>query len=57
MNDTVEQAVTAVMSLLVMRQYDELESLSNGIRLSSGEIAKAISDYGRTLAPYLYQVQ
>lgn len=38
-----------VVQLLIERKYDELESLSKGIRLKAEEIEVAIREYGRHL--------
>lgn len=47
-----EETIKNIYSLLLDGKYQRIESLTDGIRLSAQEIAKAIRDYGRTLAPY-----
>jgi hypothetical protein len=49
MNEQLRQPVYQVIKLLVAGKYAEVEALTNGVRLSSQEMAKAISDYGREL--------
>ncbi len=49
MNDQLRKSVTQVLRLLVAGQFDELEVLTNGVRLSSEEIGKAVSGYGKML--------
>lgn len=48
----IEPTVKHIYSLLQSQQYDAVEKLTNGIRLSAAEIEVAISDYGYRLAPY-----
>jgi hypothetical protein len=38
-----------VLDLLVQKRYDDLESLTSGVRLNKNDIASAISTYGRCL--------
>jgi hypothetical protein len=49
MNEQLRQPVYQIMELLVAGKYAEVEALTNGVRLSAQEMAKAISDYGREL--------
>jgi hypothetical protein len=49
MKRVVDKAVTTVLSLMVQKQYSELETLTNGKRLSAAEIERAIEEYGRKL--------
>ena len=49
MNERLQQPVRAIIELLVDGKYAELETLTKGIRLTGGEMAKAIADYGRQL--------
>ena len=37
------------LGLLGTKEYGELERLTQGVRLSAHEVAKAVADYGRTL--------
>lgn len=48
-NEQLRQPVRQVIELLVAGKYTEVEALTNSIRLSAQEIAKAITDYGRQL--------
>ncbi len=49
MNEQLRQQVGEVIALLVMGKYEDLEDLTHGVRLSSKEMATAISDYGKKL--------
>jgi len=48
----IEPTVRHIYSLLQSQQYDAVEKLTNGIRLSAADIEEAISEYGYRLAPY-----
>jgi hypothetical protein len=50
MNERLKEPVRRVLELLTHAKYAELETLTQGVRLSAGEMAKAIAEYGRTLA-------
>lgn len=43
------EPVRRIVSLLVEGRYADLEQQTHGVRLTAGEMAKAIADYGRTL--------
>lgn len=45
----MRRAVKDTVSLLVNGRYDELESLTNGVRLSATELETGIREYGRRL--------
>jgi len=45
----LKEQVQRVIGFLVAGRYSELESLTNGIRVSAQEMATAIADYGRNL--------
>jgi hypothetical protein len=45
----VEVAVRTVVDLLVRREYDGVERMTEGARMSAAEISEAIAEYGRTL--------
>lgn len=49
MNERLKESVRQVIELLVAGKYAELETRTNGNRLNSQEMAKAIADYGREL--------
>jgi hypothetical protein len=49
MKERLKKPVRQVVELLVARKYAELESLTNGVRLSATDIAAAIAGYGRQL--------
>ncbi|MCS5574801.1 MAG: hypothetical protein NZ789_17880 [Pseudomonadales bacterium] len=48
----IEPTVRHIYSLLQTQQYDAVEKLTHGIRLSAADIEEAISEYGYRLAPY-----
>jgi|SRR5690554_5233353 len=48
----IESTVRHIYSLLQSQQYEAVEKLTNGIRLSADEIEEAITDYGCRLVPY-----
>jgi hypothetical protein len=45
----VEVAVGTVVDLLVRREYEAVERVTEGDLMSAGEISEAISEYSRTL--------
>ena len=45
----VEVAVGSVVDLLVRGEYEAVERITEGDRMSAEEIGEAISEYGRTL--------
>ena len=49
MNEQLRQSVREIVELLANGEYIVVERLTNGVRLTAGEMAKAISDYGRHL--------
>lgn len=49
MDERIISAVKQVLALLVNEQYDEMQSLSRGVRLSAQEMRGAIDQYGRHL--------
>src|SRR5687768_12271584 len=49
-NKSISSTVRTVVSMLVARDYLGLEKLTSGKRLTGGEIAQAVKDYGATLA-------
>ena len=49
MNERLVDPVAQVLGLLATKEYGELERLTQGVRLSAQEVAKAVADYGRTL--------
>jgi hypothetical protein len=46
---SVEVAVGTVFDLLVRGEYEAVERMTEGDRMSAGEISEAISEFGRTL--------
>ena len=46
-----DATVRYVVGLLAARQYDALERLSKGNRLSASKLRQAVEDYGRTVLP------
>ncbi len=48
----IEQTVRHIYSLLCSQRYEELESLTDGVRLSASEIEQSISEYGCEVVPY-----
>lgn len=51
MNDQLRKPVRQIVELLAAGEFSAVEALTNGIRLSASEIAKAIGHYGRHLVP------
>jgi hypothetical protein len=49
MDESVKKAIESLLMRLVHREYDQVEMMTGGNRLTSEEIAEAIADYGRTL--------
>jgi hypothetical protein len=47
----IEAAVRIVVDLLVRRQYETIQKLTCGRRLSAKELRSAVEDYGRELVP------
>lgn len=45
----IQSALREVVELLVSQDYDRIEKLTGGSRLSANEIEQGIRDYGRTL--------
>ena len=45
----IERTVRELVSRLVRKDYDSIEILTAGVRLSSKHIRSAVEDYGRTL--------
>ena len=43
------QTVKSVVHLLIAGKYEELEELTSGTRLSAGDMAGAVRQYGRVL--------
>lgn len=50
-NTELQKPVRQVIDLLVRGQYEELQSLTAGIRLSATEMRNAVLSYGRQLVP------
>ncbi len=48
----IENKVEAIYSMLLNKEYQQIESLTQGIRLNAKEIENSILDYGFTLVPY-----
>lgn len=42
--------VTAATRLVVTKEYDALERLCGGVRLSAAELSQAVADYGQALS-------
>ena len=53
----IEETVRTIYALLLNRQYQQIETLTEGIRLTAQEIEELISDYGRNLASYPEKVE
>ncbi len=49
MNERLRQPVREIIELLVAGKYVKIEALTKGVRLSAGEMAQAVGDYGRHL--------
>lgn len=47
--NALETAIRTIVGLLVRGQYDVVERLTRGRRLSADELRTAVEDYGRTL--------
>jgi hypothetical protein len=45
----IEVSVRTIVDLLVRGEYETVERITEGFRMSAGEIEKGIADYGRTL--------
>jgi hypothetical protein len=43
------RAVKSIVDLLVARKYEQLEQPASGTRLSAGDMAEAVRQYGRVL--------
>ena len=53
----IEETVRTIYALLLNRQYQQIETLTEGIRLSAQEIEELISYYGRNIASYPEKVE
>lgn len=49
--DAHQAAVATVVDLLVDGDYESLETMSRGRRMSASDLQGAVADYGRTLVP------
>jgi hypothetical protein len=49
MNYPFKQTVKSVVQLLVAENYEQLEELTSGMRLTATDMARAIREYGRVL--------
>jgi hypothetical protein len=49
MNERLTDVVNRVLTLLIARQYGDVEIMTNGVRLDAEEIGRAIDEYGRQL--------
>jgi hypothetical protein len=47
----IEVTVRTVVDLLARKEYETVERMTQGIRMSAKDIAEAIAAYGRTLTP------
>lgn len=47
----IETAVGVVVGLITRGEYDVVESLTRGRRLSAGSLREAVETYGRSLVP------
>ena len=47
----IEVAVRVGIDLLVRGEYETIERMTAGARISASEIGEAVSEYGRTLVP------
>lgn len=47
----IETAIRIVVDLLVRGEYETIERLDRGGRISATDLARAVDDYGRTLSP------
>jgi hypothetical protein len=47
----IEVCVRTFVDLLVRSEYETIERMTRGHRMSSGEIAAAVQEYGRRLVP------
>lgn len=53
----IEKIVKELYALLLNKEYQQIESLTEGVRLNAREIEDSIKDYGRNLAPYPEKVE
>jgi hypothetical protein len=51
MNERFKEPVRKVIKLLAAGQYAELQTITNGVRLTAPKMAEAINEYGRKLIP------
>lgn len=49
MHKQIHELLVRVMDLLIQMEYDELAELTNGVRLSSSDMRRAIGSYGQIL--------
>lgn len=49
MHEKLQREVSEIIRLLVERQFKQLETLTNGVRLPAEQIQTAVDQYGRTL--------
>ena len=47
--NAIQTSVVTVVHLLVVGEYDVIESMTHGVRLSAQELRGAVESYGRTL--------
>ena len=52
----IEKNVRHIYSMLLKKDYLQIESLTQGIRLNANEIGDAILEYGRVLTSYPDQI-
>ena len=49
MNALLLESVQKILALLVEGDYEQIERITQGIRISALDIKRAVTDYGRTL--------
>lgn len=49
MHEELQKQIGSLLRLLAEGQYDEIEKVTNGVRLPAEQIRSAVEQYGRTL--------
>ncbi len=48
----IDKTIEKIYTMLLNKEFHEIETVTQGAHLNAAEIEKLISDYGRTLIPY-----
>lgn len=49
MHEELQEQIELLLRLLAEKQYDEIEKITNGVRLPAEQIRSAVEQYGRTV--------